>query len=155
MLVRRIELTTGLTFDRCSFCIMVQLDGYKSHKDFTTLVAWKRSRTLKLFFYLEIIPLLPSEEKFNLCLQMRRASVSVTANISEGYGRYNYQECIQFYRIARGSIYELKDHLTTCFDLNFIGREIFDQGTVLIEDAKKALNGYIKFVKANKTKMSD
>jgi len=86
---------------------------------------------------------------------MRRVSVSVTANISEGYGRYHYQESIQFYRIARGSIYELKDHLTTCFDLNFIGREIFDQGTVLIEDAKKALNGYIKFVKANKTKMSD
>ena len=134
---------------------MAQLDGYKSHKDFTTLGAWKRSRALKLFFYFEIVPVLPSEERFNLCLQMRRASVSVTANISEGYGRYNYQECIQFYRIARGSIYELKDHLTTCFDLNFIGKEIFDNGIVLIEDAKKALNGYIKFVKAKKAGIRD
>jgi len=110
---------------------------------------------LKLFFYREVIPLLPSEEKFNLCMQIRRASVSVTANISEGYGRYNHQECIQFYRIARGSIYELKDHITTCFDLNFIHKPLFDNGLFLIEDAKKTLNGYIKFVKNNKKKMSD
>ncbi len=63
---------------------------------FTTLEAWKKSRELKLFFYRVIIPILPAEEKFNLGVQMRRASVSVTANISEGYGRYSHQECIHF-----------------------------------------------------------
>src|SRR6187455_2185094 len=93
---------------------------YDAQRDFTTLDAWKKARILKIFFYNEIIPTLPSEEKFNLCIQIRKASVSVTANISEGYGRYNYQEGIQFYRIARGSIYELKDHLTSCLDLSFI-----------------------------------
>ena len=106
---------------------MVQIDGYKSYKDFTTLEEWKKSRTLKLFFYGEIIPSLPPDEKFNLCLQIRRASVSVTANISEGYGRYNYQESIH--------------HLTTCFDLNFIDQTIFERGIAMIEDAKKNLNG--------------
>lgn len=69
---------------------------YNSFKDFTTLEAWKKSRELKLFFYRVIIPILPAEEKFNLGVQMRRASVSVTANISEGYGRYSHQECIHF-----------------------------------------------------------
>ncbi len=128
---------------------------YQQYKDFTTLDAWKKARMLKIFFYSEIIPLLPSEEKFNLCMQMRRASVSVTANISEGYGRYHHQECIQFYRIARGSIYELKDHITTCSDLNFIDEILFENGLFLIEDAKKTLNGYIKFVKNNKEKMPD
>jgi len=123
---------------------------YDAQRDFTTLDAWKKARILKIFFYNEIIPTLPSEEKFNLCTQIRKASVSVTANISEGYGRYNYQEGIQFYRIARGSIYELKDHLTSCLDLSFIDKSLFDDGIVLIEDAKKTINGYIKFVKNRK-----
>ena len=123
---------------------------YNSYKDFTTLDAWKKARVLKLFFYSEVIPALPSEEKYNLNVQIRKASVSVTANISEGYGRYHHQECIQFYRIARGSIYELKDHITTCFDLKFIDKWLFESGIILIEDAKKTLNGYIKFVKYNK-----
>ena len=78
---------------------------YNSKKDFTTLEAWKKARMVKLFFYKEIIPFLSSEEKYNLNIQIRKAGVSVTANISEGYGRYHYQEGIQFYRISRGSIY--------------------------------------------------
>jgi four helix bundle protein len=128
---------------------------YSSYKDFTTLEAWKKARVLKLFFYRHVLPVLPSEERFNLDIQMRRASVSVTANISEGYGRYYHQECIHFYRIARGSIYELKDHITTCFDLNLVDKELFDQGIFLIEDAKKTLNGYIKYLKNNKKLTTD
>jgi four helix bundle protein len=130
-------------------------EGYNSYKDFTTLEAWKKARELKLFFYAEILPGLPGEEKYNLGIQIRRASVSVTANISEGYGRYNHQECVQFYRISRGSIYELKDHLTTCLDLNFIDIAQFNHGLTLIEDAKKTLNGYIKYVMNNKSKMKE
>ena len=124
--------------------------GYNSYKDFTTLDAWKKAREVKLFFYREVIPLLPREERFNLGVQLRRASVGVTANISEGYGRYYHQESIHFYRIARGSMYELKDHITTCLDLKLIAKELFDRGIFLLEDAKKTLNGYIKFLKKNK-----
>ena len=125
---------------------------YNSYKDFMTLEAWKKARVLKIFFYREVIPILPSEEQYNLGMQVRRASVSVTANISEGYGRYNHQECIHFYRIARGSIYELKDHITTCLDLDFVDKELFDRAMTLIEDAKKTLNGYIQYVKQQKAR---
>ena len=125
---------------------------YNAQKDFTTLEAWKKARLLKLFFYKEVIPHLPSEEKFNLNTQIRKAGVSATANISEGYGRYHYQEGIQFYRISRGSIYELKDHLISCYDFNFINKEVFEKGISLIEDTKVTLNGYIKFVKSQKEK---
>jgi len=123
---------------------------YNSQKDFTTLDALKKARLVKLFFYKEVIPLLPAEEKFNLNLQTRKAAVSGTANISEGYGRYHYQGGIQFYRISRGSIYELKDHLISCYDLGFVNKDIFEKGISLIEDAKLTLNGFIKYVVAQK-----
>jgi four helix bundle protein len=123
---------------------------YNDQKDFTTLDAWKKARLVKLFFYKEVIPYLPAEEKFNLNLQIRKAGVSSTANISEGYGRYYYQEGIQFYRISGGSIYELKDHLISCYDFNFISKEVFEKGIYLIEDAKVTLNGFINFVKSKK-----
>ena len=126
-------------------------EKYNAQKDFTTLDAWKKARLVKLFFYKEVIPRLPTEEKFNLNLQIRKAGVSATANISEGYGRYHYQEGIQFYRISRGSIYELKDHLISSFDFEFVSKEIFERGIFLIEDAKATLNGYIKFVISQKT----
>jgi four helix bundle protein len=123
---------------------------YDSQKDFTTLEAWKKAGMVKLFFYKEVIPLLPPEEKFNLNVQIRKAAVSGTANISEGYGRFHFQEGIQFYRISRGSMYELKDHLITCYDLGFISNDMFEKGIALIENAKLTLNGYIRYVIAQK-----
>ena len=126
------------------------LSKYNSEKDFTTLDAWRKARIVKLFFYNKIIPALPLEEKYNLNLQIRKAGVSATANISEGYGRFHYQEGIQFYRVSRGSLYELKDHLITCFDLSFIDTTIFEECIGFIEDAKVTLNGYINFVKSKK-----
>ena len=120
---------------------------YNASKDFTSLDAWKRCRDVKLFFYSEIIPKLPNGEKYNLDPQIRKAAISVTANIGEGYGRYHFQEGIQFYRIARGSLYELKDHLISCLDLKYIDRQLFDQGNERLELAKRALNGFINFVR--------
>lgn len=126
--------------------------SYDAKRDFTTLKAWKKARKLKLYFYSDVLPLLPAEEKYGLNSQIRRTSVSTTANIAEGYGRFHYQEGVQFYRISRASMYELKDHLITCFDLKYVDRKVFDQGIDLIEDAKKTLNGYIRYVKNKKAK---
>jgi four helix bundle protein len=125
---------------------------YNIHKDFTSLDAWKKARLVKLFFYNEIISILPESEKYNLNIQIRKAAVSITANISEGYGRYNYQEGIQFYRISRASIYELKDHLISCFDFNYIDKNILNKGLELIEESKITLNGFINYVKSQKAK---
>jgi four helix bundle protein len=126
---------------------MEEIGGkYNSSKDFTTLIAWKKARLVRKFFYTEVITLLPSDEKYNLGAQIRRASISVTANIAEGYGRFHYKEGMQFYRIARGSLYELKDHLISCNELEYIDNSLFERGTDLIEQAKATLNGFIKFV---------
>jgi len=72
---------------------------YNGNRDFTSLEAWIKCRDVKLFFYQKILPLLPKEEKFNLDIQIRKAAISITSNISEGYGRFHYQEGIQYYRI--------------------------------------------------------
>jgi len=73
---------------------------YDAKRDFTTLDAWKKCRKVKLFFYKKILPLLPASEKYTLDKQIRSASISITANIAEGYGRFHYLEGIQFYRIS-------------------------------------------------------
>lgn len=124
--------------------------SYDSGKDFTTLESWNKARTVKLYFYNSILPSLPIEEKFGLDTQIRKASISITANIAEGYGRFHYQEGLQFYRISRASLNELKDHLISALDLQYIGKPIFDEGIELIEESKKTLNGYIGFVKRQK-----
>lgn len=126
------------------------LEKYNKEKDFTSLVCWQNARAMKLFFYEKIIPILPTEERNNLIIQIRKASVSSTANIAEGYGRFHYQEGIQFYRISRASIYELKDHSLTCRDVGYIDDDLVKKGIKLIEATKITLNGYIRYVKKRK-----
>jgi four helix bundle protein len=128
-------------------CVGEHYSYYNDNRDFKSLSAWKKCREVKLFLYSEILTKLPKEEKYNAGIQIRRAAISITANIAEGYGRYHYQEGIQFYRIARASLYELKDHLISCHDLNFISNKLYLQGISLIESAKTTLNGYINYVR--------
>lgn len=128
-------------------------EGYSADKDFTTLKAWIKCKEVKLFFYKDVLPNLPSEEKFNLDIQIRKASVSTTANIAEGYGRFHFQEGIQYYRISRGSLYELKDHLISCYDFNYVGREVLDKGLPLIEEAKKTSERIYQLPKETEEKL--
>lgn len=123
-----------------------EVGEYKAYKDFTTLECWRLARKVKLFFYEKIIPKLPKEEKYNLGSQIRDAAISATSNIAEGYGRFHYKESIHFYRISRGSQFELKDHLISCLDLKFITDDIYKEGKQLLESSLKALNGYINWV---------
>ncbi len=120
--------------------------GYGAIKHFMDIEAWKLARKLRAEIY-DIIKRLPSEEKFDLGSQMRRAAVSCTANIAEGYGRFHYQENIQFCRISRGSMYETQDHLITCIDNKYISKEIYDKIWELSMNAIKVLDGYIRYLK--------
>ena len=127
--------------------VLEPFSGYNRDKDFTTLKAWKNAREVKLFFYKKVIPVLPASEKYNLDTQIRKASISTTANIAEGYGRFYYSEGIQFYHISRASISELNDHLISCLDIEYIKEDDYNKGLNLIETAKVSINGYINYVK--------
>ncbi|TLY45331.1 MAG: four helix bundle protein [Nitrospirae bacterium] len=92
----------------------------------------------------------PKEEKYRLTDQVIRASRSVTANLAEGYGRFHYSESIQFARHARGSLYELLDHLTVARDEGIVNAEKFQQMRAEVGRAIAVVNGYIRHAKAVK-----
>ena len=80
-------------------------------KTFEDLECWKAARFLGDFVQKSILPELPKDEKYRLADQILRATRSITANIAEGYGRFHYLDSSKFLSNARGSVYELLDHL--------------------------------------------
>ena len=119
--------------------------GYGRIRHFTDIEAWKLARELRRVVY-RLCDGLPKIERHGLASQMRRAAISCTANIAEGYGRFHYQENIHFCRISRGSIYELQDHLIACRDNSYIADERFDEIWSISTNAIKVLNGYIRYL---------
>lgn len=112
-------------------------------RDFKDLLVWKLARELRVRVY-AIAKALPSEEKYALSSQIRRAAQSIGANIAEGFGRYSYRENIQFCRQARGSAFEVRDHLVTAFDVGYIAKEEYVETDALAQRVIQSLNGYIR-----------
>jgi len=119
------------------------------YKTFEDIKAWQLSREFRKEIY-EITKKFPEEERYVLTGQIRRATISITANIAEGYGRYSFQENIQFCRISRGSVNEVLDHLITAFDEKYITEEEFNNLYQKGKDIEKAINGYINFLKTQR-----
>ena len=92
----------------------------------------------------------PKQEDFLLRAQVPDASRSVTANIAEGFGRYHYQENIQFCRMARGSLDETSAHMITTYDEKYISKEVLTGINKDYKECLKQLNGYIKYLKTAK-----
>lgn len=120
-------------------------------RDFTDLNTWKTARILRADIY-RMSKRFPRQEAFALCSQIRRAAVSVTANLAEGYGRFSYQENIQFCRQSRGSAYELRDHLTTALDEGYITLDEHKQLDLQAITVVKLINRYIRATKLRKLK---
>jgi len=99
-----------------------------------------------------LIKKLPEEEKYNLKSQMRRAKLSMTNNIAEGFGRYHFQENIQFCRQSRGSICELIDDFNECYDEGYIDETVQDEYKKDGYKLLKVLNNYIASQKKQKIK---
>ncbi len=92
----------------------------------------------------------PKEEKFLLVAQIKDSARSISSNIAEGYGRYHYQEAIQFCRISRGSLLETYDHLSSALDEHYITEELFADLKLKQENLLRKLNGYIAYLKRRK-----
>lgn len=112
-----------------------------SYKD---LDVWKNNRLLVKSVY-QLSKLFPKDEQYGLTNQIRRAAVSGPSNIAEGCGRNHFKDSIQFFFIARASLYELETQLIVANDLEYIS-EI--QLTTILEQVtrcKKLINGFINY----------
>lgn len=111
--------------------------------DFIDLEVWKKSHELTLEIY-KLTKIFPNDEKFSLVQQMRRAAVSIPANIAEGFKRKGLKDKIHFYNIAQGSLQELRYYLILGKDLEYINDSRSFWG--LTDEIGKMLNGLIKSI---------
>ncbi len=112
-------------------------------KSFTDLDAWKEGRRLVLMVY-DLTKKFPKEEIFGLVIQLRRAVVSITSNIAEGFSRQSYKDKLHFYVIALGSLTEAQNQLFISKDLKYCTAEEFSKIAEQTIKASKILNGLIK-----------
>ena len=108
----------------------------RSYKD---LVVWQKGIALAKLTY-ELTKKFPSEERFGLVAQMRRAAVSVPSNIAEGQARHTTGEFIQFISHAEGSLAELDTQLILSIELSFARAENADAAFGLISELRRMLN---------------
>jgi len=118
-------------------------------KYFTDLLAWQKNHNLVLEVY-QLTKKFPKDELFGLTSQIRRAVVSITSNIAEGFGRYYFNEKIRFYRIAKGSATEVQNQLIIAKDLKYITEEEFNKIKVISFEGYKLTCGIIHAIEKAK-----
>jgi four helix bundle protein len=114
------------------------------------LDVWCKARDFAVRVHKEILPLLPTEEKWSLNQQIRRSSQSIPANIAEGHGRFYFQENVRFCYIARGSLEETLSHIVYAFKVGYISETLYNSFSVDGENLNRLINGYIGFLKKSK-----
>ncbi|MBI5733392.1 MAG: four helix bundle protein [Candidatus Kerfeldbacteria bacterium] len=112
-------------------------------KTFTDLLAWQEGHKLVLMVY-KITTNFPKTELFALVDQLRRAAVSITSNIAEGFSRQSYSEKVHFYSIAQGSVTEVQNQLLIARDIGYIKTEDFNKLAEQFINTHKVINGLIK-----------
>jgi four helix bundle protein len=116
-------------------------------KNFRELKVWKKGHELTLAVY-KTTARFPQEERYGLTSQIRRASVSVPANIAEGCGRGSDAELARFLRIAAGSANELEYHLLLANGLQMLNSPEHKHLTKQVTEVKRMLTSFIKKLKA-------
>ncbi|MDF2545677.1 MAG: four helix bundle protein [Anaerosolibacter sp.] len=111
--------------------------------DYRNLEVWKKAHSLTLEIY-KITNNFPSEERYGLTSQIRRASSSVPMNIAEGSGSLYGKEFIRFLDIARRSTCEVEYQLLLCRDIGYIDEAEYTELNVALREVARMLTGLIK-----------
>ena len=107
---------------------------------------WQLSRVFCKDIYL-ITKSFPSDEKFGLTSQLRRASVSIPSNIAEGASRVSNKDFARFLRISLGSCYEIETQLLISCDLDFIQKEELEKLQHTLDQIIKMMSRFISTLK--------
>lgn len=116
-------------------------------KNFTDLIVWKNGHNLVLQIY-KLTKKFPKEEKYGLTDQIRRATVSITSNIAEGFGRIKYNDKAHFYTMALGSIYEVQNQILISKDIGYVTEEESNLLMINSTNISKICSGLIKKTKS-------
>lgn len=113
--------------------------------NFYDLKTWQEGHSLILKIY-KISQFWPKEEIYGITSQIRRAAISINANIAEGYSRYHFKDKIRFYYQSRGSISEVQNFLILAKDLGYISENQSKELDLKANDVKCLLNGMIRSI---------
>jgi four helix bundle protein len=108
--------------------------------DYKRLSVWKQAHGLALEIY-RLTRLFPSDERYGLVAQLRRAAVSVVSNIAEGAGRQSDREHSRFLRIARGSAHEVQSQLLLSRDLGYMTQDKWSTLDAAAQEISRMING--------------
>ncbi len=122
--------------------------------DFTEMPVWKKAFQLMLRVYI-LTKQFPKEEKYGMVQDMRRAAKSVTNNIAEGYGRYEKYDKTRFYKIARGSCFELVNQSLGSNALGYMTQKELTELNSGYREVIKSLDSMIKTVENKNEKLKN
>jgi four helix bundle protein len=111
-------------------------------KTFRDLILWRKAHEFVLAVY-EYTASFPRQETYALCIQMRRAAVSIPANIAEGFRKRGRADKVRFMNIAEGSLEESRYYLILAEDLGY-GKT--DKLMASLEEVSRLLNAYSKAI---------
>lgn len=114
-------------------------------QSFKELIVWVKSHELTLEIY-KVTKKFPSDEKYGMVSQMRRAAYSIPANIIEGHSRKSKNEFLQFLAISKGSLEELKYFVILAADLDYISAEEQNKIEGLTSEVSKLLYSFTRKV---------
>jgi four helix bundle protein len=109
---------------------------------FTSLIAWQKAQELVIEIY-QHTKSFPKDEQFGLTNQIRRAAVSITSNIAEGYGRSGDKEKTQFFSIALGSLSEVESQIFIARDLHYLSTNESEKIITQTTEVGKIIHGLI------------
>ena len=112
------------------------------------LVAWQKSMKLAKLIY-KATASFPSDERFGLTAQMRRAAVSIPSNIAEGQARFSKREFQHFLRNAKGSLAELETQITLAAELEFLKAEAAKELLRVCDEIGRILAGLLASLTAD------
>lgn len=118
-------------------------------QDLDTLKAYQAAKQLKRSVF-RLAQRVASDHRHPLRRQLESAVSSISANIAEGYGRFNYQERIQFFFMARASALELADHLDTLAVAGHARESDIAQDVCQVKEVARLINGYVAYLRRRK-----
>ena len=112
---------------------------------FEEIKSWQKSRIFNKRIY-QITENINFKKDFDFVRQIRRASISITSNIAEGFERNTDKEFIYFLYVAKASAGEVRSQLYLAIDLEYITKEEFEELSESVSEISRLLSGFIKYL---------